>query len=188
VISRIDLLRHGETERGGGFRGSLDDALTESGWRQMHASVAQTRPWQLIVSSPLRRCADFAQVLADRLNLPLTFDQDLRELHFGDWEGRSAAELMVTDADSLGRFWADPFGFTPPAGEPLDEFQARVLRGVRKMVDSPEKHVLVITHAGVMRLLIAYAHGRVQQLLEVEVAHAQLTSLLADAEGCLRVD
>lgn len=186
MTSRIDLLRHGETERGGGFRGSLDDALTESGWRQMHASVANARPWQRIVSSPLQRCADFARVLADQLNLPLTLDEDLRELHFGDWEGRSAAELMATDADALGRFWADPFGFTPPAGEPLPQFQARVLRGVRNMLELPEKHLLVITHAGVMRLLIAYAQGRVQQLLEVEVAHAQLTSLLADADGCLR--
>ncbi|PKL97114.1 MAG: histidine phosphatase family protein, partial [Gammaproteobacteria bacterium HGW-Gammaproteobacteria-9] len=35
MTTRIDLLRHGETEQGGGFRGSLDDALTERGWQQM---------------------------------------------------------------------------------------------------------------------------------------------------------
>lgn len=35
----LDLLRHGETELGGGLRGSLDDALTDKGWAQMHAAV-----------------------------------------------------------------------------------------------------------------------------------------------------
>ena len=40
MSTRIDLLRHGETERGGGFRGSLDDALTAHGWQQMRDAVA----------------------------------------------------------------------------------------------------------------------------------------------------
>ena len=37
----LDLLRHGETELGGGLRGSLDDALTDKGWAQMRAAVAE---------------------------------------------------------------------------------------------------------------------------------------------------
>jgi len=37
---RLDLLRHGETELGGGLRGSLDDALTEKGWAQMREAVS----------------------------------------------------------------------------------------------------------------------------------------------------
>ncbi len=41
----LDLLRHGETELGGGLRGSLDDALTANGWAQMRAAVAGQGPW-----------------------------------------------------------------------------------------------------------------------------------------------
>lgn len=63
---RLDLLRHGETELGGGLRGSLDDALTELGWQQMRAAVADGGPWERIVSSPLQRCARFSEELADR--------------------------------------------------------------------------------------------------------------------------
>ena len=55
----LDLLRHGETEQGG-LRGSLDDALTEKGWAQMRDAVAEAGPWQVLVSSPLQRCARFA--------------------------------------------------------------------------------------------------------------------------------
>ena len=58
---RLDLLRHGETELGGGLRGSLDDALTELGWAQMHEAVQGQGPWDRIVSSPLQRCRLFAR-------------------------------------------------------------------------------------------------------------------------------
>ena len=58
---QLDLLRHGETELGGGFRGSLDDALTDTGWAQMRAAVVEAGPWSHVVSSPLQRCARFAE-------------------------------------------------------------------------------------------------------------------------------
>ena len=92
---RLDLLRHGETELGGGLRGSLDDALTELGWAQMHEAVQGQGPWDRIVSSPLQRCRLFAQALAATLEVPLTLDADLQELHFGVWEGQSAAALIL---------------------------------------------------------------------------------------------
>lgn len=101
---RLDLLRHGETELGGGLRGSLDDALTELGWQQMRAAVADGGPWERIVSSPLQRCARFSEELAQRLSLPMQLEPGLQELHFGDWEGHSPAQLMETDAEGLGLF------------------------------------------------------------------------------------
>ncbi|PTT81712.1 histidine phosphatase family protein, partial [Pseudomonas sp. HMWF005] len=106
---RLDLLRHGETELGGGLRGSLDDALTEQGWAQMRAAVVAGGPWDRLVSSPLQRCARFAAELGEQLNLPVQLDKDLQELHFGAWEGQSAAALMESDAEALGLFWADPY-------------------------------------------------------------------------------
>ena len=149
MSTRIDLLRHGETERGGGFRGSLDDALTAHGWQQMRDAVALAGPWDVLVSSPLQRCAAFARELAAERRLPLRIEPELRELHFGAWEGRSAAELMSTDAEALGRFWADPYGFTPPGGEPLLRFEARVLAAIERVrLHFAGRRVLVIGHAG----------------------------------------
>ena len=88
---QLDLLRHGETELGGGLRGSLDDALTALGWTQMRDAVQGKGPWDRIVSSPLQRCALFARELSAQLDIPVSFDKDLQELHFGAWEGLSAA-------------------------------------------------------------------------------------------------
>lgn len=183
----LDLLRHGETERGGGFRGSLDDALTEQGWAQMQAAVAQGGPWDRLVSSPLQRCARFAERLASELELPLALEPGMRELHFGDWEGRSALDLMQGNEQALGRFWADPYGFTPPAGEPVSDFSARVLAALARLQAAHAgERVLLVTHGGVMRLLLARARGLPrEQLLQVEVGHGALHRLRVDADGRL---
>jgi len=181
---RLDLLRHGETERGGGFRGSLDDALTPAGWAALETAVTGQGPWDAIVTSPLQRCAAFAAVLADRLSLPLLTVPDLRELHFGAWEGLSAAELMVDQADALGRFWEDPFSFTPPGGEPLAAFCARINGAVGLLqANYTGQRLLVISHAGVMRVLLAQARGLPPgELLQVVVGHGELHPVaLSDA-------
>ncbi|KEA29109.1 alpha-ribazole phosphatase, partial [Pseudomonas aeruginosa C0324C] len=147
---RLDLLRHGETESGGGFRGSLDDALTARGWAQMRTAVEGGR-WDLLVSSPLQRCRAFAEELAQRQGIELELENDLRELHFGAWEGRSAAALMDGHSEALGRFWADPYAFTPPGGEPLSEFEARVLAAQRRLRQRHAgRRVLLVTHGGVI--------------------------------------
>jgi alpha-ribazole phosphatase len=175
----LDLLRHGETVSGGGFRGRLDDELSTTGWTQLRAAVADKGPWQRIVSSPLRRCAGFAAELAEQQQLPLELEPDLRELDFGDWEGRTAAELMIEHSDELGRFWRDPYGYTPPGGEPLTAFESRILAAIERLTDRcAGERVLLITHAGVMRLLLAQARGLLRErLLEVEVGHGELFGL-----------
>ena len=182
---QLDLLRHGETELGGGLRGSLDDALTALGWTQMRDAVKGQGPWDRIVSSPLQRCALFARELSEQLDLPVSFDKDLQELHFGAWEGQSAAALMEVDEQALGLFWADPYAFTPPGGEPVLEFSARVLSAVSRLQrDFAGQRVLVVCHGGVMKLLLAQARGMPrEQLLQVPVIHGALFGLQVGPDG-----
>ena len=181
----LDLLRHGETELGGGFRGSLDDALTEHGWAQMRAAVVGAGPWDCLVSSPLQRCARFAEELAGELALPLALEEDLQELHFGEWEGRSALDLMQDHEQALGQFWADPYGFTPPGGEPVTAFAERVSAALQRLhARYAGQRVLLVTHGGVMRLLLARARGLPrEQLLQVQVGHGALHRLHVEADG-----
>lgn len=183
----LDLLRHGETELGGGLRGSLDDALTDTGWAQMRAAVLERGPWDRLVSSPLQRCSRFAEELGTQLGLPVQLDKDLQELHFGTWEGQSAATLMETDAEALGLFWADPYSFTPPEGERVEDFSTRVLAAVGRLhANYAGQRILLISHGGVMRLLLAQARGLPrEQLLNVEVGHGALFSLAIGSGGLL---
>ncbi|WP_408633611.1 histidine phosphatase family protein [Pseudomonas massiliensis] len=182
---RLDLLRHGETERGGGFRGSLDDNLTPQGWATLEAAVGGQGPWDVIVSSPLRRCAAFAEHLSAALGVPMSIVPGLKELHFGEWEGKTAAQLMEGQAQALGRFWQDPFTHPPPGGEPLRDFIHRVEAAVEILrTRHPGQRLLLVGHAGVIRLLLARARGRpAVGLLEIEVAHGALHRLVLDGPG-----
>ncbi len=185
---RLDFLRHGETQQGGGLRGSLDDLLTDAGWQQLNTAVHDQAGWQRIISSPLRRCALFAEQLAVQRGLPLEYSDDLRELHFGDWEGKHPSELMQTHADELGRFWADPYAFTPPGAEPLQAFAARIDNALLCLhARYAGQRLLVVCHAGVMRLLLARARGLAPAaLLQVTVGYAELAPLEFDPQSGLR--
>lgn len=171
----ISLLRHGETEGGARYRGSTDDALSPRGWEQMWAAVGE-EGWERIVASPLARCAAFAQALAERRGIPFEIDERLREMHFGAWEGRTAIEIMAEDADALARFWQNPAVYPPPDGEPLADFQARVLAAWREIVRaSAEQRVLLVSHGGPIRVVLCEIKQHpVERLLELEVAHATL--------------
>ncbi|MDF3863252.1 alpha-ribazole phosphatase family protein [Pseudomonas denitrificans (nom. rej.)] len=182
---RLELLRHGETELGGGFRGRLDDALTETGWAQMRSALGDECRWAALVSSPLQRCAAFAEELAARHGLPLGFEPGLQELDFGQWEGLSPAKLMESDAAALEHFWNDPYAFPPPGGEAMGDFEARVFAALERLYQAHAgSSVLVVTHGGVMRLLGALASGLpARRLLEVVVAHGECMALDVTRDG-----
>ena len=111
----IDLIRHGEPEGGQMFRGSKDDPLSDTGWQQMIAAIAEGDQWDAIVSSPMQRCQRFAQQLAEEHRIPLHIDKDLREIGFGEWEGLTAGQIQERYGDDLNHFWQDPSPSAPPA-------------------------------------------------------------------------
>lgn len=174
----IDLLRHGEAEGGSRFRGRADDMLTRHGWAQLQAAVAEAPPWGHIISSPAKRCALFARNLAEAHNIPYTQEACLWEMDFGDWEGLTAAEIAATDAGRLSAFWRDPPNHPPPGGESFQRFQRRVLDGWNRITGHPARHLLLITHGGPIRLILAEVLGMpVQNLMRLEVPHASLSRL-----------
>lgn len=175
----LDMLRHGVTAGGPGFRGSSDDALTEQGRQQMRLALAGQSGWDLLISSPLQRCEAFAREFAAEQGVPLRIEDDLRELHFGAWEGRNSAEILLEDPQALGQFWNDPYDFTPPQAEPVRDFANRVLGAVERLqAELDGQRVLLITHGGVMRLLLARARNLPEnQLLQVEVGYGALHRL-----------
>jgi alpha-ribazole phosphatase len=183
VSTTLDLMRHGEPVGGRRYRGQIDDPLSEKGWAQMRAAVGEAAPWTRIVSSPLLRCRAFAESLADRHGLPLAFDDRLKEVGFGEWEGRSAAEIEQDAPGTLARFKADPVNARPHGAEPLADFHARVTTGLEGLLaQHAGQHVLLVGHAGVIRMALAWAlHIPLEHAYRIEVASATLTRLRFDA-------
>lgn len=149
----LDYLRHGEPVGGSRFRGSgIDDPLSEAGWQQMRDTAAAIDGWQRVISSPMRRCVEFAQWLADARGLPFEVLHDLREVGFGSWEGAQREQLRVERAAEYDAFYRDPVRNRPPGAEPLDAFGARVAAVFDRLLDSyTGQHFLVVCHAGVIR-------------------------------------
>ncbi|MEX2481608.1 MAG: alpha-ribazole phosphatase family protein [Gammaproteobacteria bacterium] len=185
---RVGLLRHGETEGGQRFRGHTDDPLTPAGLSQMYAAIAESGRWDRVISSPLLRCSEFSSAFAQQRSLPLIFDIRLKEIHFGQWEGRSAAELMAEDPESLERFWRDPDIHPPPGGESLARFQARVLDAWNNILSAyAGQRVLTVTHGGVIRVLLCHVFEvPVSRWSEFEVPLGKLHSVhIGGGKACL---
>lgn len=114
------------------------------------ASLRERLPAGLPVwSSPLRRCLALAECLHPQPRI----DPRLAEIDFGDWEGKTWREIGAAPLD----LWAaDVAGFAPPGGESARALQARALAFV---ADLPADDAVLVTHAGVMRVLVAHWLG-----------------------------
>lgn len=172
----IDLLRHGVTEKGSCFLGHTDAALTAEGWQQMQQGVARVSPqdYAAIYSSPLQRCAAFSHDWVGEA-VPLQLDNRLREYDFGDWDGQTAAEIHAREPDNLGRFWEDPWHYTPPGAEPLPIFFARLEACIDELQQHYQGRVLLICHGGVIRALHCILNRLpVNDMFSYPVAHGSL--------------
>ena len=160
TYTHVDFLRHGEPVGGRKYRGQTDDPLSEKGWAQMRTAIAGNGPWQAIVSSPLSRCRAFAEELAAEMDMPLQVDARFMEVAFGEWEGRTPQEILGEDPDRLFNFKLDPLTDRPAGAEDLTLFQGRVARGFDDLVAAHRgRHVLVVAHAGVIRMAICHVLG-----------------------------
>lgn len=154
----IDIIRHGEPVGGSKYRGQIDDPLSEKGWQQMRDAVAGRDEWQHIVSSDLSRCAEFAREVSQNLGVGLELEPQFREVGFGSWEGKSAKQLLEEDPEGTAAFWRDPINNTPAGAEPLREFHQRIVTAWNGLIARHAgKHLLLVGHAGMMRILLLNA-------------------------------
>lgn len=178
-ITTIDLLRHGECEGGHVYRGRLDFPLNENGWQQLRDKTQQLDMWTHIVSSPLQRCALFADEVAQRCNKPLSVMDGFREVDFGDWEGRLIADVWHEQGSNVRRFFADPVNAAPPNGEPMREFEQRVVEAWHAMLQSLRgEHVLLVAHGGTIRVLLAHVLAMpLNRIANLEVPYASASRI-----------
>lgn len=170
---RIYLIRHGLTDANlnGRYIGMTDIDLSEEGVKDLIA-LRETYTYPnvgRVYSSPLRRSIETARVLYPEMT-PVTVDA-LREYSFGVFENKTPEELMDTDAY---KDWLDSTKQTTPEGaEKPDEFGARVIEGmdriIRDMMKNRISEAAVITHAGVITSILASCGLPRRPLLEWKV-------------------
>ena len=152
----ITVLRHGEVEGAPHvFRGKGNPALSPRGLQQMRQATLAAPRLDSIATSPLARCRAFADSLAAEMGMvPVVLD-DFREMDFGDWEGKTPQAAQALTPELFESFRNNPEGLSPPNGEPFDVFRERVTAAFRQWLGNADGgHRLLITHAGVMRILL----------------------------------
>ncbi|GGI18094.1 histidine phosphatase family protein [Oxalicibacterium faecigallinarum] len=110
-----------------------------------------------LFSSPLQRCRVLSDSIAEELDcISTTYDERLREMHFGTWEMQAWDAIPRADIDA---WTSDMTGYRPGGGESVLEVAQRV-RDFRDDLSGMEiEHAIVICHAGTIRLLAACEHG-----------------------------
>lgn len=187
-MTLIGLLQHGAPEAGDVFCGELETPLSKQGWKQLRQAFGRGVPdWDTLITSPRMHCAAFAEWLAQKHDLPLTRDERLQEIHFGAWEGMSPVQVMQAYPEELASWSVNPAQVTPPGGESFGDFRARVLDAWAEMIHTfAGERVLVTTHAGVIRVIMAHVLQLPdERLLALNIDHGSLSVLrvLHESEG-----
>lgn len=186
-MKTIYFVRHGEStfnlEKR--FAGWSDCPLTAKGneqAREVSQRIKEFKKISKIVSSDLLRAYDTALAMGTTLNLPVTVDERLREVHLGDWEGLTMDDLERESSELLETWFSDPTQFRYPGGESIADMLVRV-------EDSIETHLkdcdtlLVVAHAGVIgNILAKWLVGDIRKSSAFNIRNAKIQKIVIDKE------
>ena len=195
VLVRHGVTRHTAAKRFSGGLGGDDPALSEEGLAQ----ARDTADWltglgervDAVVSSPVRRTRETAEVVAARLERTVEIEPGFAEMEFGEWDGLTFAEVAERDRAGLDA-WLGSMDTPPPGGESFGTVRERVLAGLdRVLAEHTGRTVVVVSHVTPIKTLVAHALGApLDAVYRMELSPASVTvlSFYADpaADGAAR--
>ncbi|MEK4386217.1 histidine phosphatase family protein [Solibacillus sp. FSL W7-1464] len=145
----ICLVRHGETDwnKVGKIQGHTDIELNENGIRQAYACAEylNNAPFELIITSPLKRAKQTAEIIAEKKNIPIIEMRQFIERSFGDAEG------MTVEA-RLSKF--PDLQYTNQ--ESKEDLRVRVMNGLHKIQkERKESTIVLVAHSAVINSILA---------------------------------
>jgi alpha-ribazole phosphatase len=163
-MSEILFIRHAETDMSGTFCGYSDPELNTRGRAQLGELINRLRAENIgvVYTSDLRRAGATGKVIAEAFNVDCHVRSALREINFGQWEGLTWKQIEQRD-EAYARRWVAEYPRLPaPNGESFRDFERRVLDEVKFLstrAETESHRMAVVTHAGVLRLVLCALHG-----------------------------
>ena len=160
---RLYFMRHGETvwntERR--YQGMTDIELSEEGLRQAECAAKRFKNIKIdkIYASPLKRAMKTAEKIAAEKGLEIISEDDFREIHFGEWEGKTVPELTEKYGESYTNFIREPHKYGFPGEGSVENVINRINPGIDSLIAEEKGNVLIVSHGGIIRLMIMYIMG-----------------------------
>jgi uncharacterized phosphatase len=180
-MTTILLARHGETDWNVERRvqGHSDTPLNDTGREQARALAEELagEPIDAVYSSDLVRAHETARIVAEQRGLDVTAIRDLREKHFGTWEGLTDQEIFVRFPQTQETSWRD-WG----DAETREQMAERVLGALHRIAEThPDQRVLVVSHGGPLRAVLV--HCDIDEVARIENCHVVRVEFV---DGALR--
>ena len=162
---KLHLLRHGQTpySRDNAFCGAgLDPELTPEGLAMAKAFAAayRTTAWSAVFASPLRRTVSTAQPLCEAIGAKMELRDDLKEIHYGQWEGKSVETVNRDYHDDYIRWSADPAWNAPTGGELAVAIARRTFQVIEEIKQRfTAGNVLIVSHKATIRIILCSLLG-----------------------------
>lgn len=161
MTTYLYLTRHGETlwNTKKLMQGWRDSPLTDTGINQAHhlSQRLSSVPLNAIYSSTSERAIQTAEIVNGERNLKIFKYDDLREISFGKWEGKTPEVNEKENPEDWMTFWKTPHLFYNESVEPFLKVQERMVDMVNKIVKQhPFENVLIVTHSIALKLLMDY--------------------------------
>ncbi len=177
-MTRIFITRHGETawniEKR--MQGWKDSPLTDLGLKQATwlGERLENEAIDVIYSSPLNRAYKTAQLIKGNRNIDIVKLEDLREVHLGEWEGRTVKEIEDLNPKEIENFFHAPHLYNPPhSGESYEDVKNRAHKTIKSIIEKHEgENILIVTHAVTLKILMLYFEERpLEKLWEPPYIH-----------------
>ena len=162
--TRLILVRHGETDwntqsRVQGHQPTLLNRRGRLQARLLAERLIREKP-QNLYSSDLPRAMETAEIIGSALGLEPVPAPELRELCFGEWEGRTFAEIQQDDSATFATYISTDFREAPPGGETSAELRERIIAFLAKVFDDhPRETTALVTHGGPCKYAVAHTLG-----------------------------
>lgn len=161
---KLYFLRHGETtsSQTGTFCGRLDIDLTPAGYQMadQFAEAYQALDWTAIFSSPLHRTMATAWPLSQRLGMKIQQRDGLKEIAYGQWEGKTPTEVNLEFHDDYVRWLADPGWNSPTEGEKGIDIARRSSEVLEEIEHTfAQGNILVVSHKSTIRIMLCSLLG-----------------------------
>lgn len=181
---RLYIIRHGQTDWNveGKIQGRQDIPLNESGRRQARALAEgmKSRPVIAVYSSPQLRAMETAEAIASLWNLEVQPVPQLMEIGYGQWEGRTAEDILTTDRELYESWWQHPATVAPPGGETLNQVDERCRQAWDLIRSGMTGDTAVVAHGGTLAHFIVHLLKGQPEAKEIVVSNTSITTMEYD--------